>query len=167
MAWRHRPPIAIVQFEEAHSSDVTEALKKAAQAGGIRIPGQPRQVLKHPVVLEGLRDAQPFHSQDDRIEHGQHDLADLVAIVALPEPHRPRKLTTETNPLEELVYEDYPTIVGQRVRVERNAQISRPSSHCTRTSPKVKFSRKAPCPSQSSDTLQSSVHEQTFTHLSG
>ncbi len=48
----HRPTIAIVQFEEGHPSDMTEALEKTAQAGRVRISGQPRQVLEHTVVPE-------------------------------------------------------------------------------------------------------------------
>jgi hypothetical protein len=163
----HRPTIAIVQFEEAHAACATEAPEKATQTGGIRIPGQPRQVLEHAVVSKGLREAQPLHPEDNRIEHGQHGLADLVAVVALPEPHRLRELTTETNPLEELVNKDGSTVVGQRVRVERDTQIFRPAQHCTRTSPKVRFSCNGLFPSQSSDTRLFHVLDLAFTLFSG
>lgn len=57
--------IAIVQFDEAQAASAAETPEKAAQACGVRITGQPRQVLEHAVVSERLLEAQPFRPQDD------------------------------------------------------------------------------------------------------
>lgn len=95
------------------------------------------------------------------------DLADLVAVVALSEPYGPCQLTAQGNPLEKLINEDGAAIVRQRVCVGRDAQIFRPTSHYTRTSPKVRFWCKPPQPSQSSGTSKTDAHAQRFTQLSG
>jgi hypothetical protein len=88
-------------------------------------------------VPEGLREAQPLHPEDDRIEHGQHGLADLVAVVALREPDETPERSPESQSLKELVDEDRSAVMREGIGVERNAEIFRTTSHCCRTSPKV------------------------------
>lgn len=137
----HCPTILIVQFEKGHPSDPTEAAEKTAQAGSVRISGQPRQVPGHPVARERPREAQPFLAEDDRVEPGQRRLADLIAAVALLliKPHSPRQLTAQANPNKELVHEEYAAIGGQGVPIERNQQIIRPMPSLFQNFTKVRF----------------------------
>ncbi len=119
-------------------------------------------------MSEGLRETQSLHPQDNRVEHGQHGLADLIAVVALRKPDEAPERGPQAEPVEEMMDEDRSPVMCEGIGVERDAEIFRATAHCCRTALLVRFCNIGRIPYATLDSSRPDVFQTiTITPFSG
>ncbi|MBI4426137.1 MAG: hypothetical protein HY567_01025 [Candidatus Kerfeldbacteria bacterium] len=107
------------------------AQQKSSQAGRVRITGQPRQVLEHPVLPQQLRSLEPFEPKDHRVEQRQQHLANAVTVVALPDTNMLCDRALESNAGQKPMQQVDTAIVRQILRAKRDGELTRSATHYT------------------------------------
>ena len=80
--------------------------QEPAMRGGIGIPGQAGEVLKHPVPSEQAGDLDPAESENHRVRQRRHQLAGTVAVVSLSRSNLSGRRVFEADPRYESMKED-------------------------------------------------------------
>jgi len=122
---------AIVQFAEFRERRWRDAQQEPPQRGRIRVGLQPREVLIHAILAQQVGGLDAFESEDHGVEHGQHHLADAVAVVPLHHLDVVGHRVLESDARQKSMNEVDPTVMGQRLGAKRHAEISRSSGHRT------------------------------------
>jgi hypothetical protein len=131
-----------VQLDERVSAPAREPIEEAPQTGSFGISRQASQIVKHAVVAQRFGRIDPSQAQHPGIEESFQGLADAVAVVSLWKSDVVCEGTSQAKALKEVLDERYPGELRQADSIGRNAQISRPVVHCSKTTLLVWFSYK-------------------------
>ena len=135
---------AIVHPSHSRQRGRRRAQQKTPQRGRIGIRRQTSQILEDPILAQQAGGLEALQPQHHRIEHGEDQLPDAVAIVALRQSYFAGHGVLETNAGEKPMKQVHTSVMRQRFRVERNCQFAWPARHFGEPYPKGSFHRNAP-----------------------
>ena len=130
-AWpdTHLGQEAIVELAQSGQGLWSHAQEKASQGRGIGIVRQSTQVLKHTVGLQQMRSLDPFETEDHRIDDGQQQFADAVAVVSLDQTNIHGHRFLETNSSQETMKQINASVMREASVAERDREFSWPFWH--------------------------------------
>ena len=103
--------------------------EKPAQRRGIRIGGQPRELLEDAIAGQQVCAFQPLEPEEHRIEQRQQHLSDAVARIALWEAHTGRQGFPQAETGEEPVQKIHATEVRKAARTEAETHVAGSFGH--------------------------------------
>jgi hypothetical protein len=98
--------------------------QKAAQTLGIRIAGQPGQVVKGDIGTEQRGILQTIQPQDDGIHYGQDDLGETIIVGRAKILHPLSQTTPELQHSKEFLEKDNSTVMRQTTVITGDFEVS-------------------------------------------